>query len=351
MSEFIQQSANEQTPEGVSIELRKDLLQYADFIHTEDIFHAPAELRDPQLLFGADILINRPDMNFERRFAQTPLNPNRLYTYMQPYPRILEMLLDTRLDEIFEKTKLEHPYTSAIRDEITIGFDRRYAGNDKAYKRLREAVLGDAIHQPDAELPLLEQEDADLIWRALTAGASMYDTARLLLRYPTINSIEAAKYTQPLDARAPLDMEAHIQSGLAECAGDRGLEIDLYADLNRTARNGRFIDILSDFRPKLGEELTPSQIKRREEQMALRKLIIGTKDNICSMTDGETTIELVRKQSFVAIDPTLQLPFTKPNRVSINLGVPDSEGRTEREANVQHNSTSCYWRVLPPAHL
>lgn len=315
-------------------------------IHTEDIFNAPAIARSPQRLFDPQIVINRPDMNYERRFAQTPLSPLRLYARMQPYPRILEMLLDSRLDETFEKTRLTSPYIDAIREEVMIGFDRRYAGNGRAYERLRRSVFEEMqASTEDIPAKLLSCQDANLIWRALTAGASMYDTAQLLLRYPAMNSIEAAKYTQPLDATAPIAMEEHIRAGLEECAQSDVYALEEYNG-NKVKQNNRFIDTFHGLRIEPGEIVTDEERKKREHTIARRSLIIATKDNIASMTDGETVVELVRKQSFVAIDPELALPFTKPNVVPIKLG-PSGERCT---ANVQPIATSCYWRVLPAAH-
>lgn len=327
-----------------------------------------APTRDARLLL--DACINRPHMDFERRFAQTPLGPYKLLTHLKPYTNVLMSVAHARLGEVFTTTGLDPQrfgrYTSAIQEEVVTEYMRRFAGNTNAYESLRQEILGDV--DTSSEPIVLDQHVADLIWRARTGIASMRDTAELLLRFPQMRSIEAAKYTQPLDYGAATAIQAHIYNGLEECVRDDQLDVELYDATaeNRRKIHDRRINVLQSlerasdndpeieaYRRGLNGLMSPNQKEGKETEMAYeearrrRAHIFAVKDNLGEVTDGRGLIQLVRKRSYIILPLHAGIDYRKEGAIQPRITrLPGME----IPVDLQTIGVSCYWRVLPVSH-
>lgn len=274
-------------------------------IHVENPMTAPT-LVASQLLGNR---YNQPELNhlFDQRFTQTPLGPFDIYESNIPYNSVAMHILEKRVYTLAELAALSGERTMDILNEVYEEHSRRMKGNSHAKDRLRE-ILGETE---------LTQEEANLIWRALIGVATMCETGNLLLHYPGMESIEAAKYTQPLDFRAYDDMANHVNQQLAQYAQKADTSVTVYdtADDRRQIR---------------------SMVLWTDETDELRP-ILGYKDNIAEVTDGNKTIQLVRKQTLIALPTTENLKFTVPNYKQLG----------DTTFNVQPIAFSCYWRSLP----
>jgi len=354
------------------VDLRRDPVVFMnnriDIEHPGGLNRAPT--RDAGILLNSEI--NRPHMDFSRRFAQTPLGPEKLLTHTRPYPKVLMSVAHARLGEIFATTGLDDPqfgrYTSAIQEEVVTEYMRRLAGNTAAYESLKQEVLGDdtpSIYSPT----MVDRRVANLIWKARTGSASVRDTAELLLRFPRMRAIEAAKYTQPLDHLAPLVVQAHIDAGLQMCARNSRFDLEIYDDSEngRAKTHDRRIDVLSSLakndvkddeeiealRRSLGITVDVNHYaaeetaKAMEEAQRRRAHIFATKSNRAEVSDGTTLIQLVCKQSWIILPLNAGIDYSregaiKKRRVTLP-GMSDA-------VDLQPISTSYYWRTLPVSH-
>ncbi|OGL21924.1 hypothetical protein A2707_01035 [Candidatus Saccharibacteria bacterium RIFCSPHIGHO2_01_FULL_45_15] len=281
-------------------------------------YSAEAPTNSAQILLNADISRNtRESSLMSRQFSQTPLLPSKLFELGHiAYPTAVEMLLVDRINQSCSEANLPEVFHQAIEFEISLESDRRRIGNDNAGRRLKN-YLGDVE---------LSDDDAQLLWRARTGDASMAETAELLLRYPIMGAIEAAKHTEPLKWNGVANTDIHITSGLEDFAShisDPSKVHAIWFSANDQRRGGRAIDPL--------KAIEDPQVRERQH------VIAGMKDNLAQITNGTTTIELVRKRTLIMLPDSLALNgITKvPKRVL------DSE-----LINLQPIATSCYWRTI-----
>ncbi|MBI3889314.1 hypothetical protein HY312_01905 [Candidatus Saccharibacteria bacterium] len=254
-----------------------------------------------------------------RQFSQTPLVPSKLYELGKvAYPKAVEMLLVERIGHVSNETNLPSMYRDAIEFEIALESERRREGNDAAGERLKYHLQGQTINDNDAEL----------IWRARTGDATMAETAELLLRYPVMGAIEAAKHTEPLKWNGVSNTDIHIWSGYDEFMNRVSDTSKIHAEWFASGdvrREGRSIDpCKSIFNP---------DIRQRQQ------VIVGMKDNLAQITNGNTTIELVRKRTLVMLPDSVELKGIK----KVSKKVKSLNGEV---INLQPIATSCYWRVI-----
>lgn len=249
--------------------------------------------------------IMRESMPFAHdQFSQTPLNPEHLYESALSYVNRSNHLLGERIARLTDVHNLPEEYCDMIANEIMIEHERRCEGNIAACERLADSIGGNE----------LDPETAELLWKALTGDATMNDNGRLLLRHPEMGSIEAAKYTKPLDPHLVRDMEYNLVDNLTKI--EENHELEFFAYTEREEKDVRFIDT---------------------QDSGTAPHIIGIKDNIGEVTDGVTTIQLVRKHTAILLPCDLDLPETVANIRTYN-GAP---------FDTQPIATSCYWRVKP----
>ncbi|RYX78902.1 hypothetical protein EON76_04300 [bacterium] len=294
---------------------------YIPSSYPELVYSAEAPTNNAHILLNADISRNTIASSLmSRQFSQTPLLPSKLFELGHvAYPTAVEMLLVDRINQSCSQANLPEIFHQAIEYEISLESDRRRMGNDAAGRRLKN-YLGDVE---------LSDDDAQLLWRARTGDASMAETAELLLRYPVMGAIEAAKHTEPLKWNGVANTDIHIRSGFEDFMNrvSEPSKIDAeWFSVDDPRRGGRAINPL-----KAVED--PQLIERQH-------VIAGMKDNIAQITNGTTTIELVRKRTLIMLPDSLNLNgITKvPKRVL------DSE-----LINLQPIATSCYWRTIDAA--
>lgn len=283
-------------------------------------YSAEAPTNDARMLLTADIYRNtRESSLMSRQFSQTPLLPSGLYELGQiAYPTAVEMLLVDRVSQTCNQAMLPDVFHDAIEFEISLESDRRRKGNDEAGQRLKR-YLGNAR---------LNDDEAQLLWRARTGDASMAETAELLLRYPVMGAIEAAKHTEPLKWNGVANTDIHIQSGFDDFThhiSDPSKVQVVWFSADDSRRCGRPIDPL--------KTIEDPEIRERQH------VIAGMKDNLAQITNGTTTIELVRKRTLLMLPDYIELNGIK--KVPKRAKVFGSE-----LINLQPIATSCYWRTI-----
>lgn len=292
------------------------------FLHgLEDSF-----VYDPELpTLDADELMTKTIFRREsteslvvKRFSQTPLLPERLVDRAVLYPRAAEDTLLLRVDDAAGKTGLRNPYIAAIQQEVTLEHNRRIKGNSEAGMRLQKEIAGQT----------LSEDDAMLIWKARTGDADLSETAELLLRFPSMGSIEAAKHTEPLDAKASENMRMHIQKGLFGVAS----QVSSPSLVKLTVYSHH--DDRHDLRP-MNMSIDIEDEYARELQGFMR----GSKENLAEVQRGGVKIQLVYKRTKIVIHPDLHLENTVKNEVYEN----------GHKVNLQDIGFACYWRVIESA--
>jgi len=248
-----------------------------------------------------------------QRYGQTPLAPDRLVDTIEPYSGVIERTLGELVQNMTERTGLQSPYVDAILNEVLEEHRRRIRSNIRAADRLYQQIQGQT----------LTNDEANLIWRARTGDATLAETAQLLLRYPIMQSIEAAKYTDPLGANAMINMDIHIYKGLEDFRQASSLRFEAYLP-HDTRRHPRYMRAL-------GAE--------NEKMYGLQRMIVGVKENLAEAQSNGMSVQLVRKQTAIALPPWLDLQNVRSN-------VQEVAGQL---VNIQPVATYCYWRLTPQA--
>lgn len=313
--------------------------RFSPLVIERDSVRPSAPTHDAVRLLHSPIHDFSRDVGYEQ-LSQTPLNPNNLFVHNSPYGKLLSIVMEHRLMHRYEASGLPEAYQDVITEEVAEEFERRLTGNAIAYSRLKGRLLGaDPSQRRDGSL-YIAPKTADILWRALTATADMRDTAKLLLQFPEMGSIEAAKLTSPLDLTGPRRMYAHMANELRLCREDPGLDVEIYDEDQADKMNEREIEFLSraelDWAATLdADEREIPANRNRLERILRRSLVFGTKTNIAEITHQAITVQLVRKQTSIVIDPKkkLQVP---PRLVTI------------RGSQVNHLpvGTALYWRVI-----
>lgn len=279
---------------------------------------------DARILLTKDIYRtqNARESLLFQQFSQTPLLPSRLYELgNQPYAKAVTLTLEQRLADTVEYTGLPDEYADAILKEIHVEADIRFKGNDNAGKRLLDFF-------ETKESSELSQGEAQLFWRNRTGDANLSDTGDLLLRYPVIGSVEAMKHTAPLKLNEVGNSEMFINHHLDEFRSNVSAPSRLHMeefekdDPRRHRRPLRRTNITHE------SDVTP-------------ELIYGEKENLAEVTDGTTTIVLVKKQTYILLPPALHLNHVVPNIRRAKHPLTDEC----IEINVQPIATTAYWRL------
>lgn len=278
---------------------------------------------DPLELIRSDIFRGGIENSIiSNRFSQTPLLPELLFDDGISYPRAVNSALTERVGSMAERTELPDIYAEIILYEVIREAERRIDGNTKAGQRLARVIANESSRP-------ISLDAIEAIWSARTGDATLANTGELLLRYPAMQSLEGAKYTQPLDANARNNMNMHIDRGLHDFAQQLGdgdtskVSLRIYQDDDFAHRNVHFFNPL--------EQETDEAIKLRQS------VVTGIKDSIALIQRNETAIELVRKQTVILLPPEVSLKFVLPNIKQLPNG---------SKANIQPIATSCYWRVV-----
>jgi hypothetical protein len=283
------------------------------------LYEADAPTLDANELMSRPIA--RPDSADSlviRRFSQTPLAPKLLSDRSLPYPKAAHDTLVHRVEAMADHTGLNELYLTAIMHEINQEHDRRIRGNTEAAMRL-QAEIADRT---------LNEDDATLIWKARTGDADLGETAELLLRYPVMQSIEAAKHTQPLDPEAFNKMIMHVWRGFTDISSKVSEPSKVRPEWYD------FPDDRRDLRPIPTIDESQSEYVR-----GLQSMIRASKENIAEVQRGDVKIQLVYKRTKILIHPDQYLENSVPNIVTSG----------DRTANVQDIGFACYWRVIENA--
>lgn len=266
--------------------------------------------------FARELLNGRYDRTsslFCNRFSQTPLTPLGLSENGKPYMDAAEQVLWDRLDARADEVELSDEYRALLWHEILVEHNRRASGNTRAAHRLLASLGLQESLDDDIEL---SDDEAQLVWRALIGEASMRETGDLLLRFPGMQSIEAAKYTQPLDANAGRDVNRYIMHQLGAYVNQEGITMMIYG--NHDGRRDR----------RWMKEIPAPEVPA---------FVMGSKENVAEVSKDGRTIQLVRKDTIIAFPTSVELKDVKPQIV--RTGNVDS--------NCQPIAFSFYWRSLP----
>ena len=273
-----------------------------------------------------DLLLSSINLDAEhslirKRYSQTPLDPSFVSENgAVSYEAAVVHEMDRRMVALADRTGIDGIWLEAVHHEIILELQRRIVSNDRAGTRLFEALKGQRI----------SQNDADLIWRAKTGEASMAETGELLLRYPIMMSIEAFKYTEPLDW-TKIDGSIKL---VAEGLGELNERI-----AGSPATNDFTIKYMSQHPDaRKWRQLIPKVAPLSNYQAALQAVVGGWKENIAEITLNNVTIELVMKTTVVKMDPEVQLRDVRPRQVKSGADI---------DTNLQPISRCWYWRVKP----
>jgi hypothetical protein len=320
----------------------------------DELYRDEAERNDGGILLRTIIHVSDSSQSLLlRRLSQTPLLPSTFIELGEvPYVTAVSLELEKRVEQKAAATGLPDVYREAIDDHVAFELAKRIESNDKAGRRLLDDIEG----------VRLSDDEASLLWKVRTGTATMAETGELLLKYPSMQSIEAMKYTEPLDFEKIMAIEGDILRGLSTFMGKvnqpdvTGVSGGVYKNSDRLSRNPRFMTIRGRHLPEVGEfeefdseddasrsmrhELWEQQKFQRDYELQKQALIVGLKENLGEFTVGETTIQLVQKLTMVTIPPSLHLDGVQANIQSIP-GFP--------VANYQPIARTLYWRVKPQA--
>ncbi len=285
---------------------------------------------DPQRLLSEPIyrVHSAEDSLLSQRFSQTPLLPSQLFELgMLKYDRAVFMELDRRLHGIAERVNLAYDfaphayYLDAIQRETAVELQKRITSNSIAGQRLIDYFASN----PE----LLNENDAQLIWRARTGDATMAEAGDLLLRYPVIGSIEAMKHTAPLQlnekSASEIFINQHLDEFKAELSNPSRIHITDYPEGDPRRRR---------------HSLPHTGITGVRKGMP--ELIHGEKESLAEVTNGTTTIELIKKQTYIVLPEDLFLMHSVRNI----YGSYNQSGE-KITVNLQPIATTAYWRVKP----
>ena len=265
---------------------------------SQEVLQAPS--RKVADLFTSDLKLETlPQVG--NAFSQTPGDPFRLSAGQVDYYRAAQELMHGRLYsqaskvgmlpafpddkmpfEYFSAPEHHHTLIDFIQREIDVQHDRRCMASDQATERLVRHLLDNGIEGVDTET-------ADLIWRYRTGQIQPSEAARLLIKYPVMRSVEAAKRTMPFDNES-MD------------------HLDNYAMRQFLSLRGTLVEKGIDAKIKFvgGEEPALETIRQYSSDgtmcMVVAKQAVG---EIAAV--GHPTILMKRKKAMVGISPELQI--------------------------------------------
>ncbi len=155
------------------------------------------------LLTGPISLRSLPQVDNE--FSPTPGDPYSVSTRDGvEYVPSAALLMQSRLYEAAHNMGLLHVdgIVSAIDDEIITQHERRCRTNTDAHARLLEQLN-------ETNTKTVPQLIANLFWRYRTGYAMPSEGAEMLMRYPVMGGVEAAKRTQPFDFESLKQLDAY----------------------------------------------------------------------------------------------------------------------------------------------
>lgn len=279
-----------------------------------------APTRDADQLIGKKIIRSGVESLITRRFSQTPLAPEGLIDMGLRYGDVVGNVLEQRIIERADKLQLSPTFTDAVRLEVQMELGRRIKGNSDAAHHLYREIHGTEVSENDAEL----------IWRARTGDATLADTGQLLLRYPMMQSIEAAKYTEPFFANIDANMQSHIMKGLSgfahQISHPSRLSMHIYKPGDER-RDTHYMDVVQD-----GYD---------DETRTLLSSILPIKEAVAEVSDGHTTIQLVSKHTNIMLPADLDLSGSLHYSHVTTIG--------DKRVNVLPIAISSYWRIKQPA--
>ena len=166
----------------------------------QEVAHAPSARVDD--LFTRPLVLNTlPQV--DNAFSQTPGDPYRLSASGTDYFRAAQTLMHGRLWEQAQKTGIieSHPeMVEFIQAEIDIQHLRRCEASDRATERLAGHLFANGIETVDSDT-------ADLIWRYRTGQIQPSEAALLLMQFPVMESVEAAKRTAPFRTESIAELD------------------------------------------------------------------------------------------------------------------------------------------------
>lgn len=271
---------------------------------SQEILQAPS--RKVADLFTRDLMLETlPQVG--NAFSQTPGDPFRLSAGIVDYYRAAQELMHGRLynqaiqigilpapvdgevaADYYSAPEHHHALIDFIQGEIDMQHDRRCVASDRSTERLGSYLLDNDIMRVDAET-------ADLIWRYRTGQIHPSEAARLLMQFPIMGSVEAAKRTMPFRNESMDELDDYAMRE--------------FLSLRRTLAE-RNVDALITFHGPQDKMLESIRQYSSDGSMCM----VVAKQTIGEITaDGHPTIQLKRKKAMVGISPELQIDGLTPD--------------------------------------
>ncbi|HET8884037.1 MAG TPA: hypothetical protein VFM68_01045, partial [Candidatus Saccharimonadales bacterium] len=236
-------------------------------------------------IFENDLVISKQPYEMNE-FSPTPLDPFHLmHNGGVGYFVGASVLMEQRLHEAAENADLPQPLEEIIVNEIIYEHHHRSQKNNLAMRQLREAFRGVPVGD-------IDPQTVELILRARSATADIYESASLLASVPEMEAIEVMKYTAPLD--------------------ERGLTFAHAKFIYNTRRTN---DTMEDF--QIDNMMQSNTQARAISNTNTDSRIIVTKRKEADLTVKGQKLELIGRYNYIVIDPTINLTGVRPNLVKL----------------------------------
>lgn len=233
------------------------------------------------------------------------LDPARAYDGGVPAKiKIINELLPKRVHEIAQRAELTEFDLDRLLSEIQFEVSLRLDRNNQSMGRLRDALQA---------APFVDDTMLDIVHRARGGRANMDEMVRLIKEYPEMISLEAFKFTKPLDWTAATQVDTVLDAHVARLTKTfHDAEVTPYPNGSAKLLKKPFFD---------------------KNGMLVVKHIIG------EIKSEDSYTELVRKHTYILFDQP-NYPANVPPRM-LELSTQDGP----RLMNVQPISTTAYFRA------
>ncbi len=249
--------------------------------------------------------------------SPTPLDPYSLRAQDFPYYEGASMYMHSNIIEKAKQVGLPTVFEAVALSEVDFQHAHRSERNSEAFGRLMQ-------HLPYDITP----HDAETIFRTRAGVAQIHEPALLLARVPQVKAIECKKATRFLDAEALAAAEEQFVIHGLYAANKNVREFSL--DKLYTIQDAEKIS-LRDIRPELRDEISS------EYQPTYNDSIIVLKWVQAELTVHGVAIEVVSRNSFIALPPNLYLDGIWPNIIH--------RTDTGDEFNIQPIDVTKYYRI------